>query len=211
MDRTKPQVPLRFILFIAAVWTAIAITSLSAATNAVVQSTTNAVPKSKLPTIIRGTVVEEPPDVARGVPEVVRGSAEAVRGQSESHVFQYTGYDAGGVLVVTGRLSIVITTNTMAGLRRQRNPAETEGEDERLVTGTRSFGPVGPPNANNPQVGSGKLNGLAKGSSLRLNLNPNMMDNNVYLNGELSGNRFTGTWSYSTIAGIQAKGKFVAK
>lgn len=124
-------------------------------------------------------------DAATNTVAVIHGTV------ADSYDFRYSGYDAQGSLVVTGRLSLAIATN--------------------MVTGTWSFNPVGQSNDRNPQVGSGQLKGSAKGSHLRLNLNPGWLDNNVWLQGDVSGSRFTGTWDYSTIAGVVAEGKFVAE
>ena len=167
------------------------------ATNEVAQSTTNTVTKGKLPIVIRGTAVEDATGSARGSPE--------------SRALQYTGYDAGGSIVVTGRLSIVITTNSPTGSRTQERPVPSEWDDYRRVTGIWTLAQVVGTKNIGPQVGSGRLDGLAKGSNLHLNLNPDEVDNNVHLQGEVSSGRFTGIWHYSTFVGAVAEGKFVAQ
>jgi len=64
-----------------------------------------------------------------------------------------------------------------------------------------------------PQLGGGQLAGERSGNTIRFDLNPGMRDNNVTLAGELdaSGTKLVGLWSWSTIAGKSAGGKFAAQ
>lgn len=46
---------------------------------------------------------------------------------------------------------------------------------------------------------------------VHLNMNPKIADANVFINAKVFRNSLAGEWSYSTIKGIKATGKFVAK
>ena len=61
-----------------------------------------------------------------------------------------------------------------------------------------------------PHHGSGKLKGSKNGNIIFLNLNPGMVDNNIFLSGLMSGDVIDGTWTYSGYAGNLASGKFHA-
>ncbi|HSB54671.1 MAG TPA: hypothetical protein VLD58_09955 [Gemmatimonadales bacterium] len=61
-----------------------------------------------------------------------------------------------------------------------------------------------------PQVGSGVLRGSFTDSTLVLQLNPNMADNNVSLLAARGPKGYTGRWQWSTIAGPTAGGAFEA-
>src|SRR5262249_1454365 len=84
--------------------------------------------------------------------------------------YEYTGYDKNKVKIVEGRLSI---TSVESG--------KVKGEWQLRKTG----------NAENigPQVGSGKFEGEMNGDTIRINLNPNMNDNNVNLSGKFDENK----------------------
>jgi hypothetical protein len=106
--------------------------------------------------------------------------------------YRYSGYEDGGGLVVTGRITLSVQTNAVTGTwtLRQAGPAN---------------GPIG------HQIGEGQLRGDLGGSQLAVDLNPGWVDNNVFLQGQSAGNTWTGLWSYSTIAGSVNGGPFTAE
>jgi hypothetical protein len=61
-----------------------------------------------------------------------------------------------------------------------------------------------------PQINGGRLSGEFDEGQLRIQLNPNMADNNVTLIGALKEDRIDGSWVYSTFAGVTNKGTFEA-
>jgi len=71
-------------------------------------------------------------------------------------------------------------------------------------------GPDGQRDKIGPQVNGGKLSGQLVDGQLRLQLNPNMNDNNVTFVGTVDGDHISGTWHYSTFAGETNKGTFEA-
>jgi hypothetical protein len=108
-------------------------------------------------------------------------------------IYSYLGYDADGTLVVWGTLRIAV-------------------DDSNIVSGTwdLSTAPGVPPNGLGPQVGKGNLAGLLDGNRVSIGLNPNFVDNNVFLSGTLSSTRITGTWEFVGFAGVLRRGTFVA-
>ena len=106
--------------------------------------------------------------------------------------YRYSGHEDGGGPVITGRITLSAETNPVTGSWSLRQVGEP-------------IGPIG------PQVGEGKLRGILSGSHLTVDLNPGWFDNNVFLNGQLTGNTWTGLWSYSTIGGAVNGGSFTAE
>ena len=74
----------------------------------------------------------------------------------------------------------------------------------------RFVGPTTQRDKIGPQTNGGKLSGDLTEGQLRLELNPNMNDNNVTFVGKVDGERITGTWEYSTFVGSTNKGTFEA-
>ena len=106
--------------------------------------------------------------------------------------YRYVGYDkTGGNKLVEGQLEI------------------TSVESNR-VKGRWQLKAIGSPQNIGPQLGSGALEGEATNDGLKLNLNPNMADNNVTLAGKIEGRRIRGNWSYSGFAGLINTGTFDA-
>ncbi len=110
---------------------------------------------------------------------------------SHTGTYRYSGYEDGGGLVITGRITLSTQTNPVTG----RWSLQLAGEPN---------GPVG------PQVGAGQLRGSLAGPRLSVDLNPGWADNNVFLDGQLAGNTWTGRWSYSTFGGTVNGGPFDA-
>jgi hypothetical protein len=105
--------------------------------------------------------------------------------------YQYVGYDEDGGKVVEGRLSL------------------TSLDGDRLK-GSWELKQVGEPKRIGPQVGTGELVGIVRGTEVLIDLNPNMNDNNVNLQGKVEGRRYKGAWSYSGFAGNISSGTFEA-
>ena len=61
-----------------------------------------------------------------------------------------------------------------------------------------------------PQVGNGELAGTVNNSSISINLNPQIADNNVFLDGTIKNNNIEGKWYWSTFAGAANWGIFTA-
>ena len=105
--------------------------------------------------------------------------------------YAYKGYDSTGVKIVAGWLKIELA-------------------DSVTVTGEWNFYKVGQPENIGPQIGSGSLIGSYEKGRLSLNLNPNMIDNNVVLNGDYSEKKFEGEWMYIGVMGVINRGTFKA-
>jgi hypothetical protein len=105
--------------------------------------------------------------------------------------YSYNGYNAKGLMVVVGSMTLAITDGSaVSGTWR----LESTAQGEKL----------------GPQTGSGTLAGSIQGSTVTINLNPGWADNNVFLSGSLDGDRFTGTWMWSTFVGPTSEGRFEA-
>lgn len=106
-------------------------------------------------------------------------------------VYTYTGCDSTGVVIVKGWLVL-------------------ELEDSTQVTGEWEINKVGDPKGIGPQIGKGTLVGGFNEDQLWINLNPDYMDDNVFLSGSLEETEYSGTWSYSTFVGPVNWGVFKA-
>lgn len=106
-------------------------------------------------------------------------------------IYAYTAYDDADSALVTG---IIVLRNSTSPLLSGTWNLDT----------TETGGPVG------PQVGSGSLAGSTEGG-ISINLNPQMADNNIILNGTSGRNEITGTWQWVTFSGVSAEGRFGMK
>ncbi len=106
--------------------------------------------------------------------------------------FRYIGYDTLGQAVVQGYLRIML-------------------KDSSRLIGEWALVRVNDGSAIGPQTGSGVLDGSIDGTTMGLNLNPSMIDNNVLLSGTLQGNTYTGTWMYVGFPGVLNRGTFAAR
>ncbi|MEN3331000.1 MAG: hypothetical protein V7641_365 [Blastocatellia bacterium] len=113
--------------------------------------------------------------------------------------YQYTGYDKEGSKIVEGRLSITSV-----------EPNRNQHEESYEIKGHWQLNQIGNPEKIGPQVGSGNLFGSIDKGEIYINLNPNMNDNNVILQGKIEGRRCHGTWRYSGFAGAINQGTFEA-
>jgi hypothetical protein len=94
--------------------------------------------------------------------------------------FSYTAFDTLGNVVVRGSLVLY--------------------NDNSRITGHWQFG----------GGQSGELKGTASDGAMALNLNPQFVDHNLLLRGNVSGNIYAGDWMQTGIAGVMAKGTFLA-
>jgi hypothetical protein len=117
-----------------------------------------------------------------------RGVAGGVAGS-----YAYAGYDEKGVEIVTGTLTIVL-------------------EDSTRIAGTWELKAMNslPPYRFGPQVGSGRLVGTLRGDMLAINLNPDYVDNNVFLSADCCRLRLTGRWEYAGFPGVLRRGTLSA-
>jgi hypothetical protein len=120
---------------------------------------------------------------------------------SDGGVYAYTASDSLGVMLVTGTLEV-------------KFGEDADASGDVAISGTWQLQQSGNGAQVGPQTGSGNLEGSVDGQgSLWINLNPDWADNNVFLAGGFSGERFAdfeGTWSYSTFVGPVAGGNFKA-
>ncbi|MBN1465762.1 hypothetical protein JXA02_08385 [candidate division KSB1 bacterium] len=82
--------------------------------------------------------------------------------------------------------------------------------DSLRIAGEWHISKVGDPHEIGMQIGEGELVGAVQQSSIWINLNPDWVDNNVWLDGVLSDHGFEGTWTWATIAGPTSSGRFAA-
>ena len=105
--------------------------------------------------------------------------------------YQYKAYDTTGALIVQGWFTLTI-------------------QDSSHVEGDWHFAQVNHPQNTGPQTGNGRLYGYFFQGDLILGLNPTYADNNVMLFGTISGNSYSGTWSWDTFIGRTNWGTFTA-
>lgn len=144
------------------------------------------------------------------VSEPVVGSA----GRLESGTYRYLTTTAGGEPLVEGILTIAFAPDTIPEAGSDQDGAcchwtITGAWQSRWVPGADTSQAIG------PQVGSGDLRGAIlhgeeQEGRLLLDLNPYFADNNTGFNVERVGDRLVGTWSWITIAGVAASGRFTA-
>ncbi len=105
--------------------------------------------------------------------------------------YSYAAFDSSGVAVVIGWFTLA-----------QKDSSTYSGEWH--FKQVHESIPIG------PQVGVGELRGGMENDLLWLNLNPNMVDNNVFLNGTITDGAYAGRWGWSTFIGPTTGGRFEA-
>jgi hypothetical protein len=105
--------------------------------------------------------------------------------------YSYRAFNSKGDLAVNGTMTLTLVNTTS-------------------IAGTWTFVAIIPSDKIGPQVGTGRLTGTIQNSSISIDLNPGWADNNVFLQGTVSSDRFTGRWMWSTIIGPTADGTFEA-
>jgi len=106
--------------------------------------------------------------------------------------YTYTGFDSMGVKIVTGWIKIVF-------------------DDSTHISGEWELDKIGDPQNIGSQVGSGNLVGILENNQLFVNLNPDYVDNNVFLTCPYDDQKLTGKWNYSGFPGIINYGTFVGE
>ena len=123
-------------------------------------------------------------------------------GQAQSPLvgdYHYVSYDKKGDKVVEGTLSI-----TSVELKRIKADEVTE------IKGKWQLNKVGSQERIGAQEGSGNLIGSLSKGELYLDLNPNISDANVILQGRIDGRRYQGRWRFRGYAGTINEGMFEA-
>jgi|WetSurMetagenome_2_1015567.scaffolds.fasta_scaffold44441_2 hypothetical protein len=110
---------------------------------------------------------------------------------ASSGSFQYMAYDTTGTPMVSGWMTINI-------------------QDSTHVTGEWHFNKLNNPLNIGPQTGEGNLIGLFDNGQLHINLNPDYIDNNVFLIGKIQAVTYSGTWNWSGYPGLINRGNFQA-
>lgn len=105
--------------------------------------------------------------------------------------YQYTARDSSGVAVVTGSFTLT--------------PSDSDH-----YSGEWHFKQIHESIAVGPQLGDGELQAGMQDDVLWINLNPNMVDNNVFLHGTITDGTYSGMWEWSTFIGPTTGGKFEA-
>ena len=110
---------------------------------------------------------------------------------SDNNIFNYNGFDSLGVRINTGELKLIA------------NGLDITDEWHLTMIGNVQ-------NAGN-QFSAGSLSGFVTDNvNYNINLNPQMADNNVFLEGILAGDSINGNWNWSTFIGITNSGTFTA-
>lgn len=108
--------------------------------------------------------------------------------------FDYVAFDSQGARVLEGTLVLNVAND--GGVSGTWEINWVEGADQNTVVG--------------PQLGTGSLLGTVTDGDLFANLNPQIADDNVVLQGAYNANRISGRWDYSTFSGPTAAGDFTA-
>lgn len=114
-------------------------------------------------------------------------SSESIPGGA----YAYTSYDSGGAALVSGWFTIIVSDST-------------------AISGEWHFKPIGSPQRIGPQTGDGKLVGGINSEQVWIELNPQVRNNNLQLNGTLALGQFAGQWTWISYSGIANQGTFKA-
>lgn len=113
--------------------------------------------------------------------------------------FSYTTFDEAGTPITKGMLILPWPVPADSGFQGTWQAKYSSNDD------------VAPAPKIGPQTGGGRVVGDMVDGKIRLNLNPNMNDNNVTFVLSPAGERkLSGTWSYSGFAGVMSKGTIEA-
>ena len=82
--------------------------------------------------------------------------------------------------------------------------------DATRISGEWHFDPIGNPQKIGPHTGDGKLVGGINGEKVWIELNPEVRNNNLQLNGILVQGRVDGQWTWMNYDGIANQGMFQA-
>lgn len=107
-------------------------------------------------------------------------------------IYKYSGYDSTGNKIITGYLWI-------------------DSADSSVVKGRWDFKRVSNEENLGPQIGSGNFDGVKDSQgNMSLNLNPEWIDNNVFLIGSFNNLQYRGDWNYVGFPGVINAGSFEA-
>jgi len=109
----------------------------------------------------------------------------------ESSLYEYIAFDSSSTKVAKGWLLLKFEDN--------------------VITGQWDIQAVGSPQNIGPQLGSGNLAGNCNSDSIWVDLQPNMQDNNLLLEGRLTDDDYSGTWIYISLTGPTNSGTFTAR
>jgi hypothetical protein len=116
---------------------------------------------------------------------------DSSKGPIRDGVYRYAAYNEHGALAVSGWLGI-------------------EFDDAERLHGEWHFGIVGDASRMGPQTGDGILVGTVQEGRISINLNPQYVDNNVFLFGVTEGSAFKGNWTWISFVGLTSQGAFEA-
>ena len=111
-----------------------------------------------------------------------------------SRTYDYKGFDTNGTVLVKGVVTL-----------RFDDSVQVKGNWTLKILDKNKLKELG------PQDGSGKVTGQTKGDTIFLNFNPDLYDNNIYLDGKVSTAnifRITGKWGYYGFVGKVNEGNF---
>ncbi|HMA62825.1 MAG TPA: hypothetical protein VKP78_09275 [bacterium] len=118
--------------------------------------------------------------------------------EDSGNTYNYEAFDSTGKKIVTGTLELQFT--------------KLDSSDNERITGSWNLSAASDSGTPQAMLGEGELIGeWQQNNRLWLNLHPHMMDNNVFLNGNLEEDEYTGEWSYATFAGVVNYGTFEAR
>ena len=112
-------------------------------------------------------------------------------GSAPPGAFNYRSYDSSGVPIVSGWFTLV-------------------NSDSSHVTGEWHLKATGSGERIGPQTGTGKLVGGINGEKFWIELNPQVRNNNLQLNGVFSRDSLAGQWTWINNEGIVNQGRFYA-
>jgi len=111
---------------------------------------------------------------------------------SSMKTYKYSGYDSTGNKIISGYLWI-------------------DSFDSTVVKGKWDFKQVSNEENLGPQIGKGNFEGIKDSQgSMSLNLNPEWIDNNVFLIGSFQNSHYNGDWNYVGFPGVINSGSFEA-
>lgn len=118
--------------------------------------------------------------------------------QEEGYI--YTAFNEEDEAIVTGSFHLEFRPSS-------------QGELFTDISGTWDFDVAGDDESPCHKIGTGQLGGSMNAvnrDNVFLNLNPGVVDDNLFLNGRFEGNTLVGEWSVSTFAGVVCSGRFEA-
>ena len=115
---------------------------------------------------------------------------EQILSPEKGEFYDYTAFNSSGTVVAQGWLFLKLQDDQVKG----------EWNVKKIGTAEN----IG------PQIGSGTLAGEHKGDSIWVDLQPQMRDNNLLLQGCLRNNTYSGKWIYVSFIGPTNTGTFTA-